>query len=262
MRGKTETKTQKHNDDGSMGLVEHLSELRKRITIALVSAVIGFAVCFHFAADIVNFLVKMAVNLGYELVYLSPQELFMQYLKVGVTGALVVMSPVILYEIWAFLKPGLTQKERKVLLPALFLGLVCFLAGTLFAYKVMLPFMLHFFFNINGSSDISASISVENYLNFILSSLLTFGITFELPVVIAILTQFGLVSPKWLKRGRKAAIVIIFLVGAIITPPDVTSQIMVAFPMIFLYQISIWISAMIYKKRSKKHIEEGEEDEE
>lgn len=245
------------NDDGSMGLVDHLAELRKRITVIILSALIGFVLCFTFASRLVNYVADMAIGFGYDLVYLAPTELFMQYIKVGILGAIVIMSPVILYEIWAFLSPGLTTNEKKALLPALFFGLFCFVVGAAFSYKIMLPFMLQFFFNVNTSSDIAASISVENYLNFILSAVLTFGITFELPVVIAILTQFGLVRPELLKKGRKIAIVLIFLVGALITPPDITSQIMVALPMIVLYQISILVSSVIDRKRKRK--EEGEE---
>lgn len=248
-----------NNDDGSMGLTEHLAELRRRITVILVSALAGFAVCFTFASRLVDFVAEMALGFGYELVYLAPAELFMQYIKVGILGAVVIMSPIILYEIWAFLSPGLTVKEKKALFPALFFGLLCFVVGAVFSYKVMLPFMLQFFFNINTNSEIAASISVENYLNFILSTVLTFGITFELPVVIAVLTQLGLIGPGLLKKGRKIAIVLIFLVGALITPPDVTSQIMVAVPMVALYQVSILVSSLIERKRKKK--EEGEENE-
>lgn len=246
------------NDDGSMGLTDHLAELRNRIIVIIISALIGFLVCFWFAPQLIRFVTDMAVGYGYELVYLSPTELSLQYIKVGLLGAVVIMSPIILYEIWAFLSPGLTAKEKKALFPALLFGLFCFVAGAVFAYKVMLPFMLQFFFNVNTNSDIAASISVENYLSFILSAVLTFGITFELPVVIAVLTQFGLVGPGILKRARKVAIVLIFLVGALITPPDVTSQIMVALPMIVLYQISIWVSTLIEGKRKRN--EEGEED--
>ncbi|MDO4632801.1 MAG: twin-arginine translocase subunit TatC [Eubacteriales bacterium] len=251
-------KTKKSNEDGSMGLTGHLKELRNRILIILGSAILGFVVCFQFSAKIVDFLIEMALTNGYELVYLAPAELFMQYLKVGIIGAIVVMSPVIIYQIWGFLKPGLTKSEQKVLGPALIFGLFCFVIGAAFAYKIMLPFMLRFFFTINKSSEIKASISVENYLTFIMSSELTFGITFELPVVIGILTLFGLINPKLLRSVRKFAIVLIFVVSAIITPPDITSQIMVSIPMIFLFELSIWVSTILYNGKKKK--EESAED--
>ena len=253
-------KAVEENPDGTMGLTDHLRELRNRMVIIVISAVIGFVICFWFSARIVDFLVDVAVRYGYELVYLSPSELFLQYMKVGLIGAIVIMSPVILFQIWGFLKPGLTKKERKVLLPSLFFGLLCFIVGVAFAYFIMMPFMLSFFFNVNISQNIAASISVENYLNFILSISLTMGLVFELPVVIAILSLFGLVSPDLLKKGRKPAIVLIFIIGALITPPDITSQIMVAVPMIFLYQISITVSSIIYKNRKKKEDAEDDDD--
>lgn len=234
-----------------MGLVDHLGELRKRLVIVAITLAITCVVCFNFSHLIVNTLVDVAKSYGYKLIYLAPAELFMQYIKVTFIAGTICALPVILYQLWAFLKPGLNKKENRSILVGLFFGLICFGVGAYFSYIIVFPFMLSFFININMSAHVTASLSITNYISFVMTSLLTFGMIFEMPVVIAVLTKLGILKPEWLIQGRKVIIIIIFVICAIITPPDVVSQMMVAIPMILLFEISIRISQFLYKKKLK-----------
>jgi sec-independent protein translocase protein TatC len=235
-----------------MSLSGHLRELRNRVVICVVCLIVFFLLGLHFAPDFVNLLTGIGKTYGYEYVYISPQELLMQYFSVALLLGVVITLPVILYHIWAFIQPGLRKNENSLFLAALFFGLICFCLGIIFAYKIMLPFMLRFLINVSIGSDITASISVQNYVTFLLTIFMIFGVVFELPVVSVLLTQMGLLKVSWMKKGTKIVIVIIFIVAAFITPPDIVSQVMVAIPMIGLYELSIIISSILLKLRRKK----------
>lgn len=236
----------------NMTLSGHLRELRNRLIICLACLVLSFLVGLHFAPDIVTFLTDLGKVHGYTYVYIAPQELLMQYFSVALLVGVCITLPLILYHIWAFIQPGLKKNENVLFMSALIFGLICFVVGIIFAYKIMLPFMLYFLIDISKGSGITASISVQNYLTFLLTIFLIFGIVFELPVVSVLLTQMGLLKVKWMRKGRRFIIVLIFFVAAIITPPDIVSQIMVAIPMIGLYELSILISALLLRLRRKK----------
>lgn len=243
----------------NMSVTGHLRELRNRLVICLVCLVVSFLVGLHFAPDLVEFMTDIGKGYGYTYVYISPQELLMQYFSVAMLAGVCVTLPVILYHIWAFVQPGLRKNENALFLSALFFGLICFVIGILFAYKIMLPFMLHFLIDISAGSDITASISVQNYMGFLLTIFMIFGIVFELPVVSVLLTQMGLLKIEWMRKGTRVIIVVIFFVSAVITPPDIVSQIMVAIPMIGLYELSIVISAVLLKLKRKRKTVENEE---
>jgi sec-independent protein translocase protein TatC len=252
----------KHADaEKNMSLSGHLRELRNRVVICVVCLIVFFLLGLHYAPDFVNLLTGIGKTYGYEYVYISPQELLMQYFSVALLLSVIVTLPVILYHIWAFIQPGLRKNENSLFLAALFFGLICFCLGIIFAYKVMLPFMLRFLINVSIGSDITASISVQNYITFLLTIFMIFGVVFELPVVSVLLTQMGLLKVSWMKKGTRVVIIIIFLISAFITPPDVVSQVMVAIPMIGLYELSIIISSILLRFRRKKP-EDTENDEE
>jgi sec-independent protein translocase protein TatC len=252
----------KHADaEKNMSLSGHLRELRNRVVICVVCLIVFFLLGLHYAPDFVNLLTGIGKTYGYEYVYISPQELLMQYFSVALLLGVIVTLPVILYHIWAFIQPGLRKNENSLFLAALFFGLICFCLGIIFAYKVMLPFMLRFLINVSIGSDITASISVQNYITFLLTIFMIFGVVFELPVVSVLLTQMGLLKVSWMKKGTRVVIIIIFLVSAFITPPDIVSQVMVAIPMIGLYELSIIISSILLRFRRKKP-EDTENDEE
>ena len=243
--------TSKTNEE-VMSLTGHFKELKNRILVCLVVLITAFLFIFQYASTVVDYLTALGTAANYHFVYLSPQELFMQYIKISGIGALVATSPVILYEIWAFMRPALTKSENFTMFFAMVAGLGFFALGVAFAYMIALPFMLFFFTNINTTAVVSSSISIAEYISFLISIFLMFGIVFELPVVTVILTQLGLLKPEWMISGRPFAIVIIFIVGAFITPPDAVSQCMIAIPMVMLYQISIYLCKFFTKRKKKK----------
>ena len=235
--------------DGSMSLSGHLRELRNRILICVILLVVVFGVCLSFAPHIVTALTNMGQRYNYVYVYIAPQELFLVYMNVALVGAVVVCFPVLAYQIYAFCSPGLSRKERGYISGSLVAGALCFLAGVAFAYFISLPFMLRFLIQFTGQVDVAASISIQQYVSFLLTVFVIFGLVFELPVVSVLLTGLGLVRAEWLVKGRKVMIVIIFVLAAIITPPDIVSQIMVAVPMLGLYEISIALSRVVGKAK-------------
>ena len=235
--------------DGSMSLSGHLRELRNRILICVILLVVVFGICLSFAPQIVTLLTDMGQRYNYVYVYIAPQELFLVYMNVALVGAVVACFPVLAYQIYAFCSPGLSGKERGYISGSLIAGGLCFLAGVAFAYFISLPFMLRFLIQFTGQVDVSASISIQQYVSFLLTVFVIFGLVFELPVVSVLLTGLGLVRAEWLVKGRKVMIVIIFILAAIITPPDIVSQIMVAVPMLALYEISIALSRVVGKAK-------------
>ena len=235
--------------DGSMSLSGHLRELRNRILICVILLVVVFGICLSFAPRLVTLLTDMGRRYDYVYVYIAPQELFLVYMNVALVGAVVVCFPVLAYQVYAFCSPGLSGKERGYISGALIAGGLCFLVGVAFAYFISLPFMLRFLIQFTGEVDVSASISIQQYVSFLLTVFVIFGLVFELPVVSVLLTGLGLVKAEWLVKGRKVMIVIIFVLAAIITPPDIVSQIMVAMPMLALYEISIALSRVVGRAR-------------
>ena len=240
-----------------MTLSGHLRELRNRVVVCIVCLVVSFLAGLNYSEEIVNMLTDMGTAYGYSYVFISPQELLLQYFSVAMLAAVCITLPVILYQIWAFVQPGLKKNENMLFLSALFFGLICFVTGVIFAYKIMLPFMLRFLIGLSAGSDITAAVSVQNYIGFLLTIFMIMGIVFELPIIAVVLTQLGLVKVSWMKKGRKFIIVLIFLIAALITPPDIVSQVMVAFPMIGLYELSIIICAFLQKLRRKRGSGEG-----
>ena len=237
--------------DGSMSLSGHLRELRNRILVCVILLVLVFGICLSFAPQIVTLLTDMGKRFRYEYIYIAPQELFLVYMNVALVGAVVVCFPVLAYQIYAFCSPGLSTKERGYISGSLIAGAFCFLLGVAFAYFISLPFMLRFLiqFTFTGEVDVSASISIQQYVSFLLTVFVIFGLVFELPVVSVLLTGLGLVRAEWLVKGRKVMIVLIFVLAAIITPPDIVSQVMVAVPMLALYEISIALSRVVGKAK-------------
>ena len=244
---------------GNMNLIGHLSELRNRLIISTVTLCVAFLIIFQFADDIVEHLTTMGVEYGYAFVYIAPQELFIQYMKVGFIGAICISSPILLFQIARFVAPGLKKNENVVMFLSMIFGFFFFVLGVIFAYKISIPFMLNFFVSVNTTSNIVANISIANYIGMLLMVFLVFGIVFELPVVAVILTQLGLLRPEWMIAARPAAIVVIFFIGAVITPPDIVSQCLISIPMVVLYQLSIYLCKFFCKRRDKLKVEKEED---
>lgn len=249
----------KKNSKDVMGLVDHLRELRNRLIIVIVVFLAVTIFSFNYVDDIVILLIEYAKKMGYAMVYLSPGELFKEYIRLSIISGIALSSPVIIFQLWAFIRPGLKKGENAVVFLSLLAGLICFLGGAAFAYFIALPMMLNFFATVDHSQAITATISIQNYLSFVMSTLITFGIVFEMPVITALLSQLGLLIPEWLTKGRRVIIVVIFIIGAVITPPDVISQILVSVPMLFLFEISVILCKIINKRKIKREKELGYE---
>jgi len=255
-QGKAAADGNKASGNGSMPLTGHLKELRNRVAVMLVFFAAGVLLCLYFSPQIVTALMDLGTRYHYTFVYLSPQELLLVYFSISLIGGVVIAFPVIAYEVYAFCVPGMKRSERVFLALALIFGGICFALGVAFAYFISMPFMLHFLIQFSEGIEVTDSISIKEYINFLMTVFIIFGIVFEMPMASVLLTRLGILKAEWLVKGRKVAIVVIFLVAAIITPPDVVSQVMVAVPMIALYQVSIFLSRLV--RRRKQTEEENE----
>lgn len=242
----------KVNPDKEMSLAEHLRELRNRILICIIFLLAAVIVGTIYSPNLVELLLKMGEVYDYHFVYLSPQELLLQYFSIALLSGFCVTLPVIFYQIWAFARPGLKKNENLFFLLAMIFGLLCFCLGVFFAYQIVLPFMLQFLTALNNESKINSAVSVQNYISFLMTIFVIFGMVFELPVISILLNRMGLLKIAWMKQGRKIVIVLIFFIAAVITPPDVISQIMVAIPMLILYEISIILCSLFGRHEKKK----------
>ena len=251
MATETNKETERTEGGGSMSLTGHLREMRNRIIVCIVFFIAGFAVCLTCAPRLVTLLTELGTRYKYTFVYIAPQELLMSYFTIAFIGGLVIAAPTAGYETYAFCSPGLTKRERFYFSLAMVFGLACFAAGVAFAYFLIMPFMLNFLISFSFEVNVTDSISIGNYLNFLLTVFLIFGVIFELPVVSVIMTRLGVIRAEWLVKARKVMIVVIFFIAAVITPPDVVSQIMVAVPMIGLYEISVWLSYLVRRRDSE-----------
>lgn len=249
------------NTEGNMSLVGHLREVRNRVALVFVALIVVFFVCFAVIKPLANKLLEMGRNYGFQYVYLAPSEMLTSYFKLAMILAVVIVAPLLLYQIWGFVAPALTKREKRAIRPALVGGLFFFFLGAAFSYTVALPFMIQFLINYSASEFIQSAISVASYLDFMVGMLLTFGLVFELPMLAFVLSNLGILTPAILRKVRSYAIVLIFILAAIITPPDVVSQFMIAVPMLGLYELSILISSFVVKHKKAHEDDEDEEDE-
>lgn len=249
-------------EDGSMTLTGHLKELRNRLIVCAVVFVVGVVVFLAYSDRLVDLIAAMGMRANYTFIYISPQEKLMQYFRLSILAAIILTIPVACYEVYAFAKPGLKKSESFFFGLVMVLGLGLFVLGVLFAYFISLPFMLNFMVTLDGAEYITPTISIENYLNLCLTMFVVFGVVFEMPLVTIILSRMGIANPEIMKKGRGVAIVLIFFVAAVITPPDVVSQCMVAVPMVLLYFISIFLSGIFYKPHSDDDEDNEDEDSE
>jgi sec-independent protein translocase protein TatC len=210
----------------------------------------GFALCYTFAEKIFDILAAPLLKMmptGGSLIFTSVAEAFFTYMKVAFISGLILASPFVLYQIWAFVAPGLYRHEKKYVIPFVLAGSFFFAIGILFAYYVALP--VGFKFLLGFATDFIKPLpSMKEYLSFSIKFLLAFGLVFEFPVVLVLLARIGVVDAKTLARQRKYAILLIFIFAAVLTPPDIISQVIVALPMIGLYELSILLSKLFGKK--------------
>ncbi|MEO8723931.1 MAG: twin-arginine translocase subunit TatC [Sphingobium sp.] len=233
-------------DESKAPLLEHLIELRGRLLKSIVALLICFAVCFYFSDKLFAFLVQPLKEAfgpqGGRLVYTKLYEAFFVQVKVGLFGAFFLSFPIIANQLWAFVAPGLYAKEKRALLPFLVATPVLFTAGAALAYYVVMPTAFHFFLKFQGNSSgltVEALPSTDAYLTLVMQFILAFGISFLMPVLLMLLNRAGLVSRAQLIGMRRYMIVVAFIVAAVLTPPDVVSQLMLAVPLILLYEMTI-----------------------
>lgn len=233
-----------------MGLFDHLTELRQRLIKSLLAVSVGFIVSFFFSEYLFSFLSRPLLEILPEadrkLVFTNLPELFFVYIKVSLFAGILTASPVVFYQIWKFVAPGLYRHERRLLFPFVLISSSFFIGGVLFSYYALFPLAFKFFIGL-GNEQVQPMITVKDYLKFATTMMLVFGVVFEMPVIAAFMSRLGILNTQILKKHRKYAIIIIFVIAAILTPPDVVSQMMLAVPMLVLYEISIWFAA-IFKK--------------
>ncbi|RLB92725.1 MAG: twin-arginine translocase subunit TatC, partial [Deltaproteobacteria bacterium] len=246
-------------EEEKIPFTSHLEELRERIIKSFIAVAIGFVICYGFKEKLFEIMTQPLVSVmapGDKLIFTGLPEAFFTYLKVAFLAGLMLAGPVIIYQFWMFVAPGLYKKERRVMIPIVLLSTVFFIGGALFGYFIVFPYGFKFFLSF-ASDTIKALPSMKEYLSFASKLLLAFGLVFELPIVITFLARLGLVTVPFLRENRKYAVLLFFVGSAMITPPDVVTQIMMAFPLMLLYEISI-VGAILF---GQKETEADAEDE-
>ena len=223
-------------------VTEHIEELRQRIFKSIFAIVVGFLISWPFSKRIIVYLENpLPDNLKGKLIFLSPPEAFFTALKVSLFAGIILAIPFILYQVWRFVEPGLYEHEKKFILPFIFFSSFFFLIGASFSYFIILPFALRFL--LGFMNDIlTPQITVGSYISFIIQMILAFGFVFLLPVVVWLLSKLDVINYRWLEKNRKYAILVIFILAAVLTPPDVFSQVMMGLPLIVLYEMSIFVA--------------------
>ncbi|TES94125.1 MAG: twin-arginine translocase subunit TatC [Candidatus Cloacimonadota bacterium] len=234
-------------EEKKMGLLDHLEELRKRIIYSIVTVIVCAIIGYIVSPFVLKFLTEPVKN----LVFLSPTEAFITKLKVSLICGIFIALPVLFYHFWKFVKPALFAHERKYVIFAVLFSTIFFFSGAAFAYFVVLPVGLRFLLSFE-TDKLHATLSIANYITFITKILLAFGIIFQLPVASFFLTKMRILKPRFLRKSRKVAVILIFIAAAILTPPDVFTQLLMAGPLIILFELSIWVSVFASRKPSKK----------
>jgi len=261
--------------DEKMPFTEHLTEFRKRIIVSLAALLIGFIACFSYSEEIFEVLIlplksEMSFSMhspfvslipskikNPSLVFLAPAEAFWMHMKVSLVAGLVLSLPIILHQFWKFISPGLLLREKKYVGPFVVSASLLFLVGALFCFLLVLPFAMGFLLTYKTGS-MTPMLSVGSYVDFCLKFILAFGVVFELPIIIVLLTRMGIVTPKTLARNRKYAMLIAFIVAAILTPtPDAFNQTLMAVPIIVLYEAGILVSRLFVRKKTEDAQRQG-----
>ena len=237
-----------------MALTEHLGELRKRLVIAAGAWLVAFLACYSYGELIFSYVadpVRSALPEGSSLVFINATEPFFTILKVSALAGLVVAFPIIIWQTWNFVAPGLYANEKRMVIPFVLFSSLCFGTGTYFGFTLVFPMVFTFLVTYGTSvGGVQAMLSMGAYLTLATRLLLAFGLVFELPIVIFFLARIGIVDYKWLGRNRKYALLIAFITGAVLTPPDIFSQASIALPFIILYEVGIIVARLFGKKKA------------
>lgn len=249
------------HEDEKLPFTGHLEELRKRLITCFIAIGIGFSISYGFKEQLFNILTRPLIsvmNEGDKLIFTGLPEAFFTYLKVALLSGIMLAAPVIIYQFWIFVAPGLYNKERHILFPIIFLSSFFFVGGALFGYFIVFPFGFKFFLGF-ATETIRPLPSMREYLSFSSKLLLAFGLSFDLPLVITFLAKLGIVNVDFLKKNRKYAILLFFVGAAILTPPDVVTQVMLALPLMALYELSI-LGARLFGRKQADASDENEDE--
>lgn len=222
---------------------QHLEELRKRIIFCVVTVVLASIFSYCFIGKLLPFITRPVGR----LVFIQPQEAFVAYLKLALICGVFISLPVLIYQLFGFISAGLTSEEKRYIIFYGPVGFLFFLLGAGFAYLIVVPYGLRFLLEF-GKGYLQPMISVSSYISFLGIMLLAFGVIFELPIAIVLLTKIGAVNPGMLRRNRRYVLLAIFIIAAILTPPDIFTQLMLALPLLLLYEFSILLCYMVRKK--------------
>lgn len=234
---------EKISDDGTMSLTEHLAELRTRIIKSLLAIVAGGCVSYFFLDEITKFLTQPVGK----LYYMQPGEAFFTYLKIDLVTGFLIALPVIFFHVWRFFLPALTRTERAVLGLIVPLSVILFFAGLAFSFFFILPTALKFFMGFS-TDDLQTMFSFQNYFDFVIMFVLPFGFVFQMPLVITVLGKLGILTSEFLGKYRRIIFFLSFVIGALVTSPDVFTQVAVAIPVMFLYEAGYLIVKYILRK--------------
>lgn len=255
----TEAQEEEEGEDGSskMTFLEHLDELRRRLIRLIAYIAVGFVACFYFSREIYNFVSRPIIGSlpkGMTLAYTNPTDPFTLYMKVSVLAGIFLTAPLSLYEVWKFIAPGLYRREKKYVVPFMVSAVLLFLTGAAFCYLVVLP--QAYAFLINLGRDFTPVIKIDEYLDLTNMMLLGFGLIFEMPVIIAFLSIFGLVSARFLWTKFKYALIIIIALAAVLSPTgDAFNLLIWSAPMVILYLVSIGVAAIFGWRRKAKGLD-------
>lgn len=239
-------------------LVEHLAELRKRLIIVAVTFVLTLIIGFSLAPKLLTFIKMQPTAAHVEWNVFGYTDGLMIYLSCALVISLLITIPIALHQIWLFVKPGLSTEESKGTIIFIPISFFLFIAGISFSYFLLFPLMLNFMSNINESIGAIETYGMKQYFSFMFNLLIPVGIVFELPVVILFLTKLGIVTPNKLRKMRKIAYFILVVVGVSISPPDFVSDILIIIPLLLLFEISIWVSSISFKRKLAKEKQQEE----
>lgn len=237
-----------------MTFIEHIIALKSSVTRSILAICICSAVCLYWSQDLFQFITgPLRDSFGdFDIIGTGPAEAFIIKLQLSIIAGILFSSPYCFYQLWRFISPGLYAKEKRIAIPFVFISSALFLGGVSFCFKMMFPYAFSYFYAEYESFGIHPSLKVDEYLNFVIRMLLVFGVVFETPVLCFFLARLNLITPQFLIKNGRYSVVVIFIIAAILTPPDVVSQVLLAAPLIIIYGLCIGICYFVNPKKVAK----------